>query len=96
MHRNTDAETVMLGEAQHGRAAAGDHPVCIAEQLGHEDPGFTFRVYQRAVKRRDRLSGAYLDQFDRALEWALMGTSEAPSPSPAGEPTSTAREETAQ
>lgn len=26
------------------RAAAGDHPVYIAEQLGHEDPGFTFRV----------------------------------------------------
>lgn len=25
------------------RAAAGDHPVYIAEQLGHEDPGFTFR-----------------------------------------------------
>jgi hypothetical protein len=23
-----------------------------AEQLGHEDPGFTFRVYQRAVNRR--------------------------------------------
>ncbi|HEX3241378.1 MAG TPA: hypothetical protein VHR18_14730 [Solirubrobacterales bacterium] len=23
------------------RAAAGDHPVYIAEQLGHEDPGFT-------------------------------------------------------
>ncbi len=37
------------------RAAAGDHPVYIAEQLGHEDPGFTFRVYQRAVKRRERL-----------------------------------------
>lgn len=57
------------------RAAAGDHPVYIAEQLGHEDPGFTFRVYQRAVKRHDRLTGNYLAEFDRALEWALMGTS---------------------
>jgi integrase len=56
------------------RAAAGDHPVYIAEQLGHTDPGFTFRVYQRACKRRDRLDGAYLAQFDRALEWALMDT----------------------
>jgi integrase len=56
------------------RAAAGDHPVYIAEQLGHEDPGFTFRVYQRAVKRRDRLSGAYLEAFDRALDWAAMGS----------------------
>jgi len=57
------------------RAAVGDHPVYIAEQLGHEDPGFTFRVYQRAVKRRDKLSGTYSEAFDRALEWALMGTS---------------------
>jgi integrase len=56
------------------RAAAGDHPVYIAEQLGHEDPGFTFRVYQRAVKRRDRLTGDYLEAFDQALEWAAMGS----------------------
>ena len=56
------------------RAALGDHPVYIAEQLGHSDFGFTFRVYQRAVKRRERLSGAYAEAFDRALEWALIGT----------------------
>ncbi len=56
------------------RAAAGDHPVYIAEQLGHEDPGFTFRVYQRAAKRRDRLSGNYLEAYDRALDWAAMGS----------------------
>ncbi len=56
------------------RAAAGDHPVYIAEQLGHEDPGFTFRVYQRAAKRRDRLSAAYLEAYDRALDWAAMGS----------------------
>jgi hypothetical protein len=49
------------------RAALRDDPVYIAEQLGHEDPAFTFRVYQRAVKRRERLSGAYLEAFDRAL-----------------------------
>jgi integrase len=55
------------------RAAAGDHPVYIAEQLGHEDPGFTFRVYQRAVKRRERLTGAYVAAFDAALQWAEMG-----------------------
>jgi integrase len=59
------------------RAAAGDHPVYIAEQLGHEDPGFTFRVYQRAAKRRDKLSGAYSKAFDRALEWAAMGSGRA-------------------
>jgi integrase len=62
------------------RAAAGDHPVYIAEQLGHEDPGFTFRVYQRAAKRRDRLSGAYLKAFDGALEWAGMGRETATAP----------------
>jgi integrase len=56
------------------RAALRDDPVYIAEQLGHEDPTFTFRVYQRSVKRRQRLSGVYLEAFDRALEWALMGT----------------------
>jgi integrase len=55
------------------RAAVGDHPVYIAEQLGHEDPGFTFRVYQRAAKRRERLSGSYLAAFDQAIEWAEMG-----------------------
>ncbi len=46
----------------------------IAEQLGHEDPGFTFRVYQRAAKRRDRLSAAYREAYDRALDWAAMGS----------------------
>ena len=61
------------------RAAARDHPVYIAEQLGHEDPGFTFRVYQRAVKRRDRLAGAHLEAFDRALDWADVRTGLAPS-----------------
>lgn len=57
------------------RAAAGDHPVYITEQLGHEDPGFTFRVYQRACKRRDKLSGDYAEAFDRAIQWAAMGSS---------------------
>jgi integrase len=56
------------------RAAAGDDPVFIAEQLGHEDARFTFRVYQKAVKRRERLDGVYLEEFDRALEWAQLGT----------------------
>jgi integrase len=55
------------------RAALRDDPVYIAEQLGHEDPAFTFRVYQKAAKRRERLSGAYLEAFDRALHWAETG-----------------------
>ena len=56
------------------RAACGDDPVYIAEQLGHTDPAFTFRVYQKAAKRRERLSGAYLEAFDWALDWAALGS----------------------
>ena len=39
------------------RAACGDDPVYIAEQLGHEDPTFTIRVHAKAAKRRERLLG---------------------------------------
>lgn len=56
------------------RAALRDDPVYIAEQLGHRDARFTFRVYQRAAKRREKLSGRYREAFDMACEWALMGT----------------------
>jgi integrase len=52
------------------RAALRDDPVYIAEQLGHRAARFTFRVYQRAAKRRERLTGEHLAAFDRALEWA--------------------------
>jgi hypothetical protein len=31
---------------------------------------FTLRVYTHAIKRRERLSGAELGEFNRALEWA--------------------------
>jgi integrase len=55
------------------RASAGDDPAYIAEQLGHEDPTFTIRVYAKATKRRQRLSGTYLEAFDAALQWAGMG-----------------------
>jgi integrase len=58
-----------------GNVQPGDDPVYIAEQMGHTDPGLTFRVYQRAVKRRERLDGEHLASFDEALEWARMGTS---------------------
>ncbi len=68
------------------RAALRDDPIYAAEQLGHEDPTFTFRVYQRAIKRRDRLTGAYADAYDRALEWALTGTGTVPVQIPAASP----------
>jgi len=56
------------------RAALRDDPIYIAEQLGHRDARFTFSVYQRAAKRREKLSGRYLEAFDAALDWARMGT----------------------
>jgi hypothetical protein len=31
-------------------------------------------VYAQATKRRDRLTGPHLKAYDRALEWAQMGT----------------------
>ena len=57
------------------RFALRDDPVYVADQLGHEQASFSMEVYARAVKRRERLSGVYLEQLDRALQWALMGTS---------------------
>jgi integrase len=62
------------------RAALRDDPIYIAEQLGHRDPRFTFRVYQRAAKRRDRLAGAHLEAFDTALHWAATGSESAGEP----------------
>jgi integrase len=58
------------------RAAAGDDPAYVSEQLGHEDPRFTLRVYTHAAKRRQRLTGSHREQFNKAIEWARMGTSD--------------------
>ncbi|MGH2951588.1 MAG: tyrosine-type recombinase/integrase, partial [Solirubrobacterales bacterium] len=58
------------------RAAAGDDPVYIAEQLGHTDPRFTLAVYTKAAKRRAKLHGAYLAEYERALAWAALPTAE--------------------
>lgn len=55
------------------RFAKGDDSVQVAEQLGHTDGAFSQAVYAKAVKRRQRLSGNYLTEFDQALEWAEMG-----------------------
>ena len=62
------------------RAALRDDPVYIAEQLGHADPTFTLRVYAKATKRRERLTGDYRTEFERACEWARMGTNAQPEP----------------
>ena len=57
------------------RVACGDDVSYVADQLGHEDPRFTLRVYAQASKRRERLTGPHLKAYDAALEWAQMGTS---------------------
>lgn len=56
------------------RFALGDDPVYVAAQLGHTEPGFSMKVYASAVRRRERLIGAALREFDAALEWAAMGS----------------------
>lgn len=58
------------------RFALGDDPVYVAAQLGHAEPGFSMKVYASAVRRRERLIGAALREFDAALEWAEMGSGE--------------------
>jgi integrase len=65
---------------QDGTLRPGDDQVYIAEQMGHTDAAMTFRVYQRAVKRRERLTGAHLEAFDKDLEWARLGTNQSLPP----------------
>jgi integrase len=59
------------------RCACGDDVRYVADQLGHEDPRFTLRVYAQATNRRDRMAVSHRKQYDRALEWARMGTTDA-------------------
>ncbi|HEX3242842.1 MAG TPA: site-specific integrase [Solirubrobacterales bacterium] len=56
------------------RAALRDDPVFITEQMGHNDARFTFSVYQKAAKRREKLTGRYREAFDAACEWGRIGT----------------------
>jgi integrase len=61
------------------RCAVGDDVAYTAAQLGHEDAVFSLKTYTHAVKRRDRLTGHELEQFNRAIEWAQwarMGTND--------------------
>jgi len=58
------------------RFALGDDPVYVANQLGHTEPGFSMKVYASAVRRRERLIGVALREFDAALEWAALGSGE--------------------
>jgi integrase len=77
------------------RYACGDDPVYVAEQGGWKDPSFPIRVYARAVRRRERLSGAHLEAFDWALEWAATGSGAEDVPSELPQRNAKATEETA-
>jgi integrase len=76
------------------RAASGDDPVYIADQLGHTDPRFTLTVHTKAVKRRGKLSGAYWPNTSersrgprsrppKRHQWALALRSKTANPSSA-------------
>lgn len=55
------------------RYALGDDPVYVAGQMGHADAGaLSMNTYASAVRRRARLTGVALEQFDLATQWARM------------------------
>ena len=56
------------------RYALKDDPITVASQMGHEKPDVSMEIYAKALKRREKLRGAYLHEYDRALNWALIGT----------------------
>ena len=58
------------------RCACGDDVAYTSRQIGHTDARFTLKAYTMATRRRERLSGPHLKAYDRALEWAQMGTNE--------------------
>jgi integrase len=58
------------------RFAAGDDFPYVAAQGGWKDWRTLMRVYAKATKRRERLSGAHLRAYDRAIQWAQMGTND--------------------
>jgi hypothetical protein len=48
------------------RYALGDDPVFMANQMGHNDTGgLLMSVYASALRRRERLTGTTLREFDR-------------------------------
>jgi integrase len=56
------------------KSRGGEDLGYVADQLGHEDPTFTLKVYRQATRTRpDRLPQAHRADYDRALEWARIG-----------------------
>lgn len=49
----------------------------MGEQIDAGVSQFTFRSASEPAKRREKLSGRYLEAFDAALVWARIGTTSA-------------------
>jgi integrase len=58
------------------RCALGDDVAYTAAQLGHVDATFSLNTYTNAVRRRQKLSEHERAEFDRAIQWAQMGTND--------------------
>ncbi len=58
----------------------GEDPPYVMAQLGHTDPGFTLRVYARAM-RRDEGDKERLKALVEGRDWAPLGTSTPETPS---------------
>jgi len=56
------------------RSACGDPPSYTSRQIGHADVRFTLNVYTHAAEHREQLSETAREQYDRALQWAGMGS----------------------
>lgn len=58
------------------RSACGDPPAYTSKQIGHADVRFTLNVYTHAAEHREQLSETAREQYDKALEWAGMGSND--------------------
>jgi integrase len=58
------------------RSACGHSPASTTKQIGHANALFTINTYTHASEHAERLSGAALDQYRKALQWAGLGSSE--------------------
>jgi hypothetical protein len=52
--------------------------VFVSRQIGHEDVRFTLNVYAQSVKRRERMTEAERNEYDRAVEWASWASQAPP------------------
>jgi integrase len=58
------------------RSACGDPPAYTSKQIGHADVRFTLNVYTHAAEHREQLSETAREQYDKALQWAGMGSND--------------------